>query len=199
MPTHHSPSATRIAQLFRLQSTGALRALGIVWGWTIPLHDPQLRLRSLTNPHGDDWIAVDRSDGSIELTPHLTTPALIRYQDELLRDLQAQLPRIIDAWTETLVAVGQLRLIPVPKGCWVTIHPGRDNWERNLWVPVDWPRLIGTPNPQVANAHYDGDLAVAVLGTEDKQVTINLAQLLWPDVKQYGAVARTASTRVAAA
>jgi hypothetical protein len=130
------PSATRIAQLFRLQHGGSLQSRGTTWGWTIPLQHPQLRLRSLTNPRGDDWIAVDRPDGSIDLQPHITTPALLHHQQELLRDLQAQLPRIIDAWTETLVAVGQLQVVPVPKGCWITIHPGRDRWERSLWAPV---------------------------------------------------------------
>jgi len=168
--------------LFRLQHAGSFNSRGTVWGWTIPLHHPQLQLRSLANPRGDDWISVDRPDGRIDLQPHLTTPSLVPYQQELLGDLRLQLAAIVEAWCETLIAVGRLRVIPVPQGCWVTIHPDSDTWERSIWVPVDWPSLIGSQSPREDNAYYDWDQHVAVLGTEDKQMRIDLVDLLWPDV-----------------
>jgi len=190
-------SASRIAQLFRLQSAGALRALDLAWGWTIPLHHSQLRLRSLSNPRDDDWIGVDRRDGSIDLHPHLCTPALIHHQDELLRDLQRQLPRIVRAWTSTLVAVGQLSVIPVPTACWITIHPCQGKWERNIRVPVDWTPLIGRPNPMMANLSFEEDLTVAVLGTEDSNVKLDLAELLWPGVRRFGPAITAPTARAA--
>jgi len=42
----------------------------------------------------------------------------------------------------------------------------------------------------MANAGFDGDLAVALLGTEGRHVRLDLAQLLWPDVKRFGAEPR---------
>jgi len=98
-----------------------------------------------------------------------------------------------------LVAVGHLSVIPVRTGCWITIHPCRGRWERNVRVPVDWTPLIGRPNPMMANLSFTENLSVAVLGTEERNVKLDLADLLWPEVRRFGPVITTApAARVAA-
>jgi len=51
----------------------------------------------------------------------------------------------------------------------------------------------------MANLSFTENLSVAVLGTEERNVKLDLADLLWPEVRRFGPVITTApAARVAA-
>ena len=187
-------SITRIANLFSLVPPFRIQAAGTIWSWGQPVTGPELVLCSYLPPRDQDWVEVDLPDGMIELRPYLTDPELQSREEELLQDIRYHLPEIMDAWAGTLADLGQLKVEVRPAGLWITVHPGKDRWQRSVWMDVDWYSLLGHWDPAPSNVMFPAEGSVVKLGTKEKNISLNLSEVVWPCVRAF----RHAVPRVAA-